>query len=462
MKILDFFQQKVTVAFTNEQKSVPDFDNEIEHEKNKRFYKSYAIEDNELHSATKNLRNYYLDEESNVGKKPVLSAIYSDFNTNSSIMNLNSKSKKVSDVYINSTTPTFLDNQVSQAPKVDSEHKFNTEIAYNNNLSRYSRSNLYNNKSNSISEFYRNSISPINTKSNLINYQVPKFAYEEKVNTEIVKSSLIENQKNIINYYIRPVPRLCSILKSYQQVDGPNYMGFGISPRLREINSSNFMRVSIVNYKSPAYLSGLEAGDLIVEINRRKTHDMNDEEALYHIKKLYELNNEVKLLVVSEFCFNWLKEKCLLNTLNSDDLTVFNYDEYLKTNRKNVPRLCKVKLFPLSNSFGITVETVVNRQLNTLDNIQFQKYSHKVTRLEKDSPAYSLNIKVGDRIIECDGFNVEEENEKQIAQRLYEALIGPKQISLLVVDADTDNYFKSKCLKIHSMLPIIKSISSNF
>lgn len=59
------------------------------------------------------------------------------------------------------------------------------------------------------------------------------------------------------------------------------------------------MRVSIVNYKSPAYLAGLEAGDFIVEVNGRNTLAMSHDDALQLIKQSYDVNNYVRLLVVS-------------------------------------------------------------------------------------------------------------------------------------------------------------------
>lgn len=61
----------------------------------------------------------------------------------------------------------------------------------------------------------------------------------------------------------------------------------------------NFLRVSIVNYKSAAYLAGLETGDFIVEVNGRNTLSMSHEEALQLIKQSYDVNNYVRLLVVS-------------------------------------------------------------------------------------------------------------------------------------------------------------------
>jgi hypothetical protein len=53
-----------------------------------------------------------------------------------------------------------------------------------------------------------------------------------------------------------------------------------------------------------------------------------------------------------------------------------------------------------------------------------------------------------------------EDSAMQIADRIYQAFVSAKQISLFVVDPDTDSYFKSKCIKLHSLLPIVQHITN--
>ena len=143
----------------------------------------------------------------------------------------------------------------------------------------------------------------------------------------------------------------------------------------------------------------------------------------------------------------------------------FSYANYLKNNHRFVPRWCKIKLYPFSKSFGITLETLVIRPSSTLitanKTIVYQSFAHIVIKVDKDSPAYAACIQKGDRIIEVDGINVEAENDKQFADRLQQAFASAKQMTLFVVDPDTDNFFKSKCIKLHSMLPIVQHISNS-
>ena len=275
---------------------------------------------------------------------------------------------------------------------------------------------------------------------------------------------------NTSRSYLRPVPRLCTLFKNNQldpiyQTNQSN-IGFGVQSKQTSTLIPNFLRVSIVNYKSPAYLAGLDANDFIVEINGRNTLSMSHDEALHFIKSSYDLNNYVKLLCVSEFTYNWLKEHDLLTSMNSDDRSVFSYADYLKNNHRYVPRLCKIRLMPYSKSFGFQLETIEistsssSAVLSANKAAAYKSFAHVIAKVDKGSAAHASSLRKGDRLIECDGINVEAENEKQIADRIYQAFVSAKQISLFVVDPDTDNYFKSKCIKLHSMLPIVQHITN--
>ena len=265
---------------------------------------------------------------------------------------------------------------------------------------------------------------------------------------------------------LRPNARLCTLYKNDMLYDSnSSNIGFGIQSK-PILNSTipNYMRVSIVNYKSPAYLAGMEAGDLICEINGRSTLNMSHDESLYFIKSSYEINSYVKILVVSEFCYNWLKEHDLLHTLRYDHSSIFSYADYLKYNQRYVPKLCKIRLFSHNKSFGFNLETLLIQPSSTLTstnkNTANQSYAHMVTKIEKESPAYAAGLRKGDRIIELDGINVEAENEMQVTDRVYQAFVSAKQLSLFVLDPESDHYFKSRCIKLHSMLPIVKHVSN--
>jgi C-terminal processing protease CtpA/Prc len=348
----------------------------------------------------------------------------------------------------------------------------------NRNVREYSK-NSYKSKKSSITQHGKNEYDNVYAKNHLLNEST--FANNKSSMSKSV-SSLYAATSNSINGLdntaflynlnksnqdlLRPAPRLCKIFKNdqlhLQSAQASPNIGFGVQTRAVSSVMPNYLRVSLVNYKSPAYLSGLDAGDFIVEVNGRNTMSMSHEEVLHFIKSSYDHNAYVNLLVLSEFCYNWLKEHDLLSTITTEDRSVFSYADYLKNNHRYVPRLCKIKLFPFSKTFGFSLETLyVRPSVSANKEAKYQSYAHIVIRVEKDSPAYVSNLQKGDRIIECDGINVEAENEKEITDRIYQAFVSAKQITLFVVDPDTDNFFKSKCIKLHSMLPIVQHITNS-
>lgn len=268
---------------------------------------------------------------------------------------------------------------------------------------------------------------------------------------------------------LRPVIRLCTLYKSdMQQNQYTNHstnIGFGIQTKPNTSSLiPNYLRVSIVNYKSPAYLAGMEAGDLICEVNGRSTLAMSHDEALYFIKSSYEINGYVRILVMSDFCYNWLREHDLLNTIRYDHASIFSYADFLKHNHVHVPRSCKLKLVGRNKSFGFNLETLLIQPGSSLTSANkaaaTHSYAHIVVKIERDSPAFAAGLRKGDRIIELDGINVEAENDKQLNDRIFQAFADSRQLTLFVVDPETDQYFKSKCIKLHSLLPIVSHVTN--
>jgi C-terminal processing protease CtpA/Prc len=282
--------------------------------------------------------------------------------------------------------------------------------------------------------------------------------------TRTVSIPNMANQNNSsasLSDFLKPMPRLCTIIKNnndnLSSTSLSNSIGFGVHMNRTSTLVPNYLRVSIVNYKSPAYFAGLEPGDYIIEINSRNILSMSHEDALHFIKQSFEMNGSVRLLVVSEFCYNWLREHNLMYKMSSEDQSVFSYSDYLRSAQRYVPRLCKIKLYPYSKSFGFTIDSF-NLTANS-PNSQ-PSFAHLITSVETETPAFAAGLLKNDRIIECEGVNVENEDDRQINDRISQALLNVKQICLFVVDPDTDRFFKSKCIKLHSMLPIVQHITN--
>lgn len=73
-----------------------------------------------------------------------------------------------------------------------------------------------------------------------------------------------------------------------------------------------------------------------------------------------------------------------------------------------------------------------------------------IGKVDEGSPAEAAGLKEGDRIIEVNAVNIANENHKQVVQRIKTL---PDETKLLVVDAEADNFFKSKNIVIKSTHP---------
>eukprot|EP00092_Neocalanus_flemingeri_P044112 GFUD01048788.1.p1 GENE.GFUD01048788.1~~GFUD01048788.1.p1 ORF type:complete len:242 (-),score=69.95 GFUD01048788.1:186-911(-) len=77
--------------------------------------------------------------------------------------------------------------------------------------------------------------------------------------------------------------------------------------------------------------------------------------------------------------------------------------------------------------------------------------------IDQGSPAEDAGLKEGDKLVEVNGVNVEQENHKQVVQKIKEI---PDEVTILVVDKDCEKYHNEKKIKITNILPHILQISS--
>ncbi|CAK8695738.1 unnamed protein product [Clavelina lepadiformis] len=80
------------------------------------------------------------------------------------------------------------------------------------------------------------------------------------------------------------------------------------------------------------------------------------------------------------------------------------------------------------------------------------KAGQSIQKVEPDSPAVEAGLKAGDRIIEVNGHNVEEENHQQVVARIKER---SGETDLLVVDVEAEKYFKD------NNIPITQELTEN-
>eukprot|EP00092_Neocalanus_flemingeri_P069830 GFUD01085635.1.p1 GENE.GFUD01085635.1~~GFUD01085635.1.p1 ORF type:complete len:242 (+),score=75.68 GFUD01085635.1:104-829(+) len=100
---------------------------------------------------------------------------------------------------------------------------------------------------------------------------------------------------------------------------------------------------------------------------------------------------------------------------------------------------------------------------DTFEGYGFNLYKKKNTpgqfigSIDQGSPAEDAGLKEGDKLVEVNGVNVEQENHKQVVQKIREIA---DEVTILVVDKDCEEYHKEKKMKITNLLPHVLHISS--
>lgn len=86
------------------------------------------------------------------------------------------------------------------------------------------------------------------------------------------------------------------------------------------------------------------------------------------------------------------------------------------------------------------------------------KNGQYIGKVDANSPASDAGLKEGDRIIEVNGTNIENENHQQVVGRIKAV---PNETKLLVVDSETDQFFKENNRVIRGDMPNVESHSSD-
>lgn len=70
--------------------------------------------------------------------------------------------------------------------------------------------------------------------------------------------------------------------------------------------------------------------------------------------------------------------------------------------------------------------------------------------------AHRAGVKVSDRLLELNGENIEDQTHDQVVDKLKQA---GGSIMFLLVDQETDEYYKNKCIKIGAWLATTKYLA---
>jgi len=98
------------------------------------------------------------------------------------------------------------------------------------------------------------------------------------------------------------------------------------------------------------------------------------------------------------------------------------------------PRLCHLRKWPDFAGYGFNLHA------------ERGKAGQFIGTVDPLSPAVAAHVRPGDRIIEVNGTNIGSENHQQVVQRIKAVA---DETTLLVVDQETDNYYKDLKMVVH-------------
>ncbi|GFS01526.1 Na(+)/H(+) exchange regulatory cofactor NHE-RF1 [Elysia marginata] len=110
------------------------------------------------------------------------------------------------------------------------------------------------------------------------------------------------------------------------------------------------------------------------------------------------------------------------------------------------PRLCHIVKWPDFAGYGFNLHA------------EKGKAGQFIGQVDDGSPAQAGGLKEGDRIVEVNNINIGNENHQQVVTRIKS---GGEETRLLVVDNETDNWYKDQKKVVKGDLPEVKFISAS-
>ena len=109
------------------------------------------------------------------------------------------------------------------------------------------------------------------------------------------------------------------------------------------------------------------------------------------------------------------------------------------------PRLCHIVKWPDFAGYGFNLHA------------EKGKAGQFIGQVDQGSPAEAGGLKEGDRIVEVNNVNIGNENHQQVVTRIKS---GGEETRLLVVDNETDNWYKEQKVVVKGDLTEVRFISA--
>ena len=109
------------------------------------------------------------------------------------------------------------------------------------------------------------------------------------------------------------------------------------------------------------------------------------------------------------------------------------------------PRLCHIKKRPDFQGYGFHLLTERDRK------------GQFIGQIDANSPAEAGGLKDGDRIIEVNGDNVEDDAHQQVIQRIK---AGGNETRMLVLDKAADEYYRGQGISVNARMSCVKYMTT--
>lgn len=109
------------------------------------------------------------------------------------------------------------------------------------------------------------------------------------------------------------------------------------------------------------------------------------------------------------------------------------------------PRLCNITKWPDFQGYGFNLHA------------ERGKAGQYIGKVDEGSPSEAAGLKEGDRIVEVNDTNIGNENHQQVVGRIK--ALGD-EVNLLVVDSETDKYYKEQKHVVRGDIPEVLHLTS--
>lgn len=279
-----------------------------------------------------------------------------------------------------------------------------------------------------------------------------------------------------------PAPRLCHLIKI------STFDGYGFNLHAEKSRPGQF--IGKVDSGSPAELAGMLEGDRIVEVNGVNIASESHKQV---VERIRAVPNETRLLVVDSATDAWYTEHKLVPRSTQDNVRYIRTpttgddsddvvdggvqpqanghhaasetateeqqpsaslpsakdepEEPEKTSTADgeaaeadlpddapQPRLCHMTKWRDFEGYGFNLHAEKDRR------------GQYVGKIDEGSPAEYAGLREGDRIVEVNGVNVQQEAHRDIVERIRAV---PDETRLLVLTADGEQWYRDRDIQVH-------------